>query len=65
MSELRAEDSLKLLNEWQAASNIVGKLVGWEKDSVIQTGLVEGLDQRGSLKFEWRMDRFTYTSLAT
>ena len=47
ISELRAEDSLKLLDEWQAASNIVGQLVGWEKDSIIQTGLVEGLDQRG------------------
>ena len=47
ISELRAKGSLKLLDEWQAASNIVGKLVGWEKDSVIQTGLVEGLDQRG------------------
>ena len=35
------------LDEWQAASNIVGQLVGWEKDSIIQTGLVEGLDQRG------------------
>ena len=47
MSELRAEGSLKLLDEWQSASNIVGKFVGWEKDSIIQTGLVEGLDQRG------------------
>ena len=47
ISELRAEDSLKLLDEWQAASNIVGQLVGWEKDSIIQTGLVERLDQRG------------------
>ena len=45
--ELRAESSLKLLEEWQAASNIVGKLVGWEKDSVIQTGLVERLEHRG------------------
>ena len=47
ISELRAEDTLKLLDEWQAASNIVGQLVGWEKDSIIRTGLVEGLDQRG------------------
>ena len=65
MSELRAEGSLKLLDEWQSASNIVGKFVGWEKDSIIQTGLVEGLDQRDSPKFEWRMDRYTCTSLAT
>ena len=45
--ELRADSSLKLLEEWQAASNIIGQLVGWEKDSVIQTGLVERLDPRG------------------
>jgi BirA family biotin operon repressor/biotin-[acetyl-CoA-carboxylase] ligase len=45
--ELREESSLKLLEEWQAASNIIGQLVGWEKDSVIQTGLVERLEQRG------------------
>jgi len=45
--ELRADSSLKLLEEWQAASNIIGQLVGWDKDSVIQTGLVERLDPRG------------------
>lgn len=45
--ELREESSLKLLEEWQAVSNIIGQLVGWEKDSVIQTGLVERLEQRG------------------
>ena len=47
ISEIRTEGSLKLLDEWQTASNIVGKLVGWEQDSIIQTGLIEGLDQRG------------------
>ena len=45
--ELRADSSLKLLEEWQAASNLIGQLVGWENDSVIQTGLVERLDPRG------------------
>ena len=45
--ELRADSSLKLLEEWQVASNIIGQLVGWDKDSLIQTGLVERLDPRG------------------
>ncbi len=45
--ELREESSLKLLEEWQASSNIIGSLVGWEKDSVIQKGLVEKLESRG------------------
>ena len=45
--ELRDESSLVLLEEWQAASNIIGQLVSWEKDSVIQTGIVERLEPRG------------------
>ena len=45
--ELRGESSLTLLEEWQAASNIIGQLVSWEKDSVIQTGIVERLEPRG------------------
>jgi BirA family biotin operon repressor/biotin-[acetyl-CoA-carboxylase] ligase len=63
ISELRNGGSEKLLQEWQSASNIIGQRVGWEKDLIMQTGIVERIESRGFPQIRQRDGRL-YTHIA-